>query len=99
MGNQIQKRTKCETLPYVNLIYFISSKILVQRIYAILYEKLFIWFIIEMACSERFFSPSVLIHNLSLLLWSEIVLNIEELPDFWNGHALDQGSHLGACEL
>ena len=49
--------------------------------------------------SERFFSPSVLIHNLSLLLRSEIVFNVEVLPDFWNGHALDDTSNFGAAQF
>ena len=49
--------------------------------------------------SERFLGPLVLVHNLSLLLWGEIILDVEIISDLRNGHALDNGGDLGAREL
>jgi hypothetical protein len=50
-------------------------------------------------CSEGLFSPLVLLHDLSLFLGSEIVLNVKELADFWNGAVLDQTGDLSASKL
>ena len=52
-----------------------------------------------MARSERLLGPAVLLHDLSLLLRGEIVLDVEELADLLDGLALDQGGDLGAGEL
>ena len=49
--------------------------------------------------SEGLFGPSVLLHDLGLLLRGEVVLDIEELANFLNALALDQRSDLGAGKL
>ena len=50
-------------------------------------------------CSERLFGPSVLFHDLGLLLGGEIVLDVEELTNFLNALALDEGGDLRTRKL
>ena len=49
--------------------------------------------------SEGFLSPLVLLHDLCLFLWGEIVLDVEELADLWDGAVLYQTGNLGAGKL
>ena len=49
--------------------------------------------------SEGLFGPAVLLHDLRFFLGSEIVLDVEELADFLDALAFDEGGNLGAAEL
>ena len=50
-------------------------------------------------CSERFFGPLVLLHDLLFFFGRKVVLNIKELANFWDALVLDQTSDLGAGQL
>ena len=49
--------------------------------------------------SEGFLGPLVLLHDLCLFLWGEIVLNVKEFANLGNGAVLDQTGDLGAGKL
>ena len=51
------------------------------------------------AIQDRGHRPLILIDDLSFLLGSEVVLDVEELSDFLNRLVLDQSCNLGAGEL
>ena len=51
------------------------------------------------ALSEGLFGPTVLLHDLSLFLGSEIVLDVEEFTDFLDASAFDERGNLSAAEL
>ena len=49
--------------------------------------------------SERFFGPSVLLHDLGFFLGGEVVLDVEELADLLHALALDKRGDLGTRKL
>ena len=53
----------------------------------------------RMVLSEGLLGPFVLLHDLGLLLGSEIVLDVEELADLLDALALDEGGDLSAGQL
>ena len=49
--------------------------------------------------SEALLGPLVLLHDLSLLLWAEIIFDIEVFSNFLNGFILDHTGNLSASQF